>query len=62
MNTGKRQILEANPHDDFWGTGIPLHSDDIWDTAKHRGRNVMGESLMLVRSALNDPEIMQVQM
>ena len=62
MNTGKSQILEANPHDHFWGTGIPLHSDDIWDISKHRGKNVMGESLMLVRNTLNEPESIQEQL
>ena len=54
LQTGDRSIYEANPHDLFWGVGLPLHDADLWNPAKHKGKNVLGECLMLVRDEMMD--------
>lgn len=52
LKTENTEIFEANPHDSFWGTGLSLHSKDIWSPQKHKGKNLMGKCLMAVRSKL----------
>ena len=52
IQTGTRSIVEANPHDAFFGIGVSIHSPAVWDTAKYQGKNVMGKMLELIRSKL----------
>ena len=52
LQTGTNQILEANPQDLFWGVGASLHSEQIWNIPSHKGRNMLGKCLQLVRSRL----------
>lgn len=51
MNTGKRQIVEASP-DTFWGIGVHVFSKNLFDQSKWTGKNIMGNSLMTIRSEL----------
>ena len=50
--TGDTKLAEANPYDEYWGVGISLHNEDIWDTSKWKGRNVLGKLLEKLRSTL----------
>lgn len=52
IRTGDRRIFEANPHDEFWGIGLSLFSKDLWSEANHKGKNVLGKSLEIVRSKI----------
>ena len=52
LNTGTRNILEANPNDLFFGVGVSLFSQHLWDKGKHKGLNIMGKVLQKVRSKL----------
>ena len=50
LNTNNNDIFEANPRDLFWGVGIALHSNEIWDISKHKGANLLGKCLQIVRN------------
>ena len=53
LNTGKRRIGEANPHDTFFGLGLHLHDPAAWDHKNwKKGKNVMGSILEKIRSSL----------
>ena len=56
LASGDKDIFEANARDKFWGVGLPLHSPDIWDRAKHNGNNLLGKCLQKVRQTLRDEE------
>ena len=53
IKTEHRCIIEASPHDKFFGAGVSLQSRTLWNTAQHPGKNVMGKMLQLVRTKLN---------
>ena len=50
--TGDTKLVEANRNDNFWGAGLSLHSKDIWDSSKWKGRNLLGKLLEKLRSSL----------
>ena len=52
LGTEDRAIYEANPHDLFFGIGLPLHSKDLWDSSQHKGKNMMGKMLETARFRL----------
>ena len=52
LATGVKTIIEASPHDKFWGVGIGLHSKDLFDKNAWKGKNIMGKCLMNVRDSL----------
>ena len=52
VKTNKTQLVEANPFDRIWGSGIPIHSDDIFKPEKWKGRNLAGKVLSRVRQTL----------
>ena len=49
--TGQRIIGEANPTDGFFGIAIGLRDSKVWDVDKW-GNNLLGKSLMEIRSEL----------
>ena len=49
--TGEKVIGEANPNDSFYGIGIRLRSSNVWNKSVW-GHNLLGASLMEVRSEL----------
>ena len=63
LNTGDNLLIEGNPHDLFFGAGVPLHSPDIWQPSKYKGKNVMGEMLQRVREQMKNQQedIMECQ-
>ena len=54
LNTGKTIIVEASPYDTVWGIGMGLDHPDINNPGKWKGENLLGFSLMFVRSKLNE--------
>ena len=51
-STGDSNLVEANPHDKYWGVGLSMQDDDVWISSKWKGKNVLGKLLEEVRSAL----------
>lgn len=52
LSTGDRLIAEASPYDLIWGIGLSKHDPSAQDPANWRGRNLLGETLMKVRTDL----------
>ena len=52
LATGDRLLVEASPHDLFWGVGIGLNDVRLWNRKYHRGHNMMGKLLMTVRDEI----------
>lgn len=52
LNTGNTDIVEAAPHDTYWGIGLDLDSGLISDKANWRGKNQMGQLLTALREEL----------
>ena len=63
LNTGDNLLIEGNPHDLFFGAGVPLYSPDIWQPSKYKGKNVMGKMLQRVREQMKNQQedIMEIQ-
>ena len=51
-NTGHNILIEANPHDKYWGIGQPLHDANIWKQDLWNGHNKLGYTLMETRAKL----------
>ena len=49
---GMSTLVEANPKDQYWGAGISLDHDDIWDCNKWNGRKRLGELLKEIRQSI----------
>ena len=45
-------IMEANPADTYWGAGLSLNNQDIWDLTKWKGQNKLGKLLSEVREEI----------
>ena len=50
LNTGNREIVEASPVDNIWGTGFS--SDRAMENIDKWGQNLLGKTLMKVRAEL----------
>lgn len=57
LNTGNGLIIEANPHDLYWGTGIPFRPPYKYFPYKFPGQNNMGHLLMELREAFRTHQI-----
>ena len=53
LETGTKHILEAST-DPYWGAGVTLHSDQLFESRAWTGENVLGKALMKVRSDLTE--------
>ena len=53
LETGNRELLECNPYDSYYGTGLRA-TDAKLDTASFDGTNIMGKLLMEVRRSIAD--------
>lgn len=49
LETGDRVLVEGSPYDNIWGVKIDWMSDEILDSNKWRGQNLLGKALMEVR-------------
>ena len=45
-------IVEANPADTYWGAGLSLNNQNIWDITKWKGQNKLGKLLSEVREEI----------
>lgn len=52
LNTGTKQIVEANPRDQIWSCGLAENDPLILDPKNWTGQNLLGKVLMEVREAL----------
>ncbi len=54
LNTGNKELAEASPIDLIWGIGLSEKEDEskLINKSNWTGRNLLGESLMKVRSLL----------
>lgn len=52
LKTGNKILVEGSPYDITWGVGISKHDDSILQEINWKGRNLLGEILMKVRSEL----------
>ena len=48
--TGATKLVEANPHDKYWGVGLSLRDTAIWDSTKWEGSNTLGSLLEDIRN------------
>ena len=48
--TGEKKMYEASPWDTFYRVRLSLFNMDSWDGSNHRGSNLIGKSLMTLRS------------
>ena len=49
VSTGSTKLVEANPHDQYWGVGLDLHDSKIWDPMSWAGKNTLGKLLEDIR-------------
>lgn len=54
INTGDLHLVEASPFDKIWGIGMRDTDAGVDNTENWRGKNLLGEVLMTVRSELSD--------
>ena len=52
LRTGNNILVEANPSDRFWGAGLHLRHNDLWEPQKWKGKNELGKLLMEIRHEL----------
>ena len=50
--TGNKNLYEGSPKDTVYGVGLSIFDQDIWNQANHKGRNLMGLWLEVVRAEL----------
>lgn len=52
LQTGDCTLAECAVHDHIWGIGLSMKDPDRFDQTKWLGKNLLGNSLMVVRSIL----------
>lgn len=50
--TRNMTLVEANPHDKFWGAGISIYDDKLQDPTSYPGKNMLGKLLAELRASL----------
>lgn len=56
LSTGDQVMAECAVKDRIWGIGLSMKDERRFDMAQWRGQNLLGFSLMEVRSSLSVPE------
>lgn len=56
MSTGDRYLVEANPHDVFYGAGRGMSEEELYLHPESKGQNRLGKLLMQLRSELRTHE------
>ena len=54
LDTGEKQIGEADARDSFWGIGTSANTELSKDPAKWKGQNQLGKILMTLRSEFKE--------
>lgn len=52
LSTDDKIIVEASPYDKIWGIGLHWKDDDVLDESKWNGLNLLGKTLIQVRTNL----------
>ena len=52
LNTGDSILAECAVKDTIWGIGLSMKSPDRFDSAKWKGQNLLGYTLMMVREKI----------
>jgi ribA/ribD-fused uncharacterized protein len=52
LSTGSRTLVEASPRDRTYGVGLGQNDDRILDETQWLGQNLLGQTLIVVRSKL----------
>ena len=52
LETGNTKLVEASPLDKFWGAGLGINDEKIFDENKWQGSNKLGKILMKCRDRL----------
>lgn len=52
MDSGDAVICEAASYDKIWGIGLSIDNPGVHDVTKWQGKNLLGQSLMNVRSLI----------
>ena len=52
LRTGEKHLIEANANDDTWSCGWSIRDDRVWNPPVWRGKNILGQQLMDVRSRI----------
>ncbi len=60
MGTGKSLLVEVGPENDVWGNVLKKDGKIVLDPEDWRGKNLLGEALMRVRSDLVGTDVAQV--
>jgi ribA/ribD-fused uncharacterized protein len=61
LNTGKKVLVEAAPHDKKWGIGFSIKTKDIMKHYDQWGENTHGKNLMKIRDILSAEQQQQQQ-
>jgi ribA/ribD-fused uncharacterized protein len=49
--TGDTELVEASPHDTYWGIGLSIRSPLITDKASWKGKNKLGNLMVHLRDS-----------
>ena len=61
IDTGDKQLLEANPNDRIWGIGMSMRNKLSTSPEYWHGKNLMGQILTQVREALRSTPMQPLQ-
>ena len=45
-------LIKPNPFDNYWGIGISLFDNSLWDENKSKGQNMLSKLLMKLHETL----------
>ena len=48
-DTGSKTLVEANPKDKYWGAGLSLECEEVWEPHNWKGKNMLGKLLVELR-------------
>lgn len=52
IKTNNKMLVECNPNDPYWGIGLDLSDNKIWEQGQWKGANKLGEMLGQIREDL----------
>ena len=52
IDNGNKLLIEENPFDKLWSSGLKITDKEINDSRKHTGKNILGKILVTIREEL----------